>query len=536
MNFVETILAVPDPARTMEGLRDTGYDFETAVADLVDNSIAAGASKVDIQIIQDVKGEVRFSIADNGQGMDRDGLINAMKYGSNRRADPASLGKYGLGLKTASTAFCKRLSVISRDSGTAAPLMATWDIEHVANEHKWELLLSDQVDDEALEHLEAIAPSASGTVVLWTKVDRLLASYKDQAGAPARTAIEKRRKALAEHLAAVYQRYLDHADKRARNVSISLNGTPVKAWDPFQKGYSELLASEVVKVDGSTAEFTVKAYVLPRREDFPDEAAAKAAKLSADRQGIYIYRQDRLIHAADWLGMFQKEPHYTLLRVEFSFNHDLDEFFHLDIKKSQIILDENLWAWLEEQFLPAPRRDANRRYREGQKKDVSKAAKGAHDASNRSIGTKEAEAGSSVEVNVKDPDSGTVTVMNPKGTFTLKLPVGSAARPGEVFIQPSDSVSDGMLFEPVIIEQHKAVRINTEHPYYRKVYVPNLKQSVTVQGMDSLLWALAVAELSATTDKTTENFNDMRYEVSRILKKLVESLPEPELGAESDVA
>jgi hypothetical protein len=105
-----------------------------------------------------------------------------------------------------------------------------------------------------------------------------------------------------------------------------------------------------------------------------------------------------------------------------------------------------------------------------------------------------------------------------------------------VFIQPSNVVTDGMLFEPCIIEQHKAVRINTEHDYYRKVYVPNLKQSVTIQGMDSLLWALSVAELSATTDKTAEAFSDMRFEVSRILRKLCESLPDPIVSSESDVA
>ena len=288
-------------------------------------------------------------------------------------------------------------------------------------------------------------------------------------------------------------------------------------------------------IEGTDAEFTVRAYILPRREEFPDDNAAKEAKLSADNQGIYIYRQERLIHRADWLGMYQKEPHFSLLRVEFSFDHRLDDVFQLDIKKSQIILNDDLWAWLRDQFLTAPRREANRRYREGEKKAIAKSAKGAHDASNRNIGNKEADIGGA-EVNVKDPNSSQVTVTNVHGKFVLKLPIGSAARPGEVFVQPATDVTDGMLFEPALIDQHKAVRINTDHPYYRKVYVPNLKASVTIQGMDSLLWALCLAELSATTDKTAESFSDMRYEVSRILRKLVESLPEPQVEAESDVA
>lgn len=535
MAEVESIEAIPDPGRTMEGLRDTGYDFKTAIADLVDNSIAAGAANVDIRINLDFRGEIRVSIADDGEGMDRDGLIKAMQYGSPQRPDPSSLGKYGLGLKTASTAFCKRLSVISRKNGKQPAVMATWDLDAVIDAKKWLLQVSDAADAEGLKHLDQIAKDAAGTVVVWTKVDRLLQAYQDPAGGHAQNGLKKHRQQLVDHLSAVYQRFLDLKDARARNVSIKLDGVSIKAWDPFQKGLSELVAQETMKVEGTDAEFTVRAYILPRREDFPTDELAKAARLSSDRQGIYIYRQERLIHDADWLGMYQKEPHSTLLRVEFSFDHRLDDAFHLDIKKSQIILNDELYNYLSDQFLPAPRREANRRYRLGQKKDIDKSVKGAHDASNRNISTKESEVGGP-EVNVTNPNTGDVTVINSKGKFNLKLRVSSAARPGEVYVQPASDVADGILFEPAIVDLHKAVRINTDHPYYHKVYVPNLRQSVIMQGMDSLLWALAVAELSATTDKTAESFKDMRFEVSRILRKLVESLPEPDVNNEADVA
>lgn len=534
MSKVETIEAIPDPGRTMEGLRDTGYDFKTAIADLVDNSIAAGADNVNIKIAMDFRGDVRVSIADDGEGMDRKGLELAMQYGSPRRSDPASLGKYGLGLKTASTAFCKRLSVISRKSGNDPAMMATWDLDAVIEAKKWILLVSNEPDAEALKHLNLLT-KGPGTVVVWTKVDRLLQAYKDPKGGHAVNGLKKHKQQLVEHLAAVYQRFIDRNDRRARNVSISVDGELVKAWDPFQKGLSELLVQDTLKVEGNDAEFTVRAYILPRREDFPNDELAKAAKLSSDRQGIYIYRQDRLIHDADWLGMYQKEPHSTLLRVEFSFDHRLDDAFHLDIKKSQIILNDDLWTWLRDQFLPAPRREANRRYRLGLKKDIDKNTKGAHDASNRNIGNKESEVGGP-EVNVTNPNTGDVTVTNAHGKFNLKLRVSSAAKPGEIYVQPADDVEDGILFEPAIVEMHKAVRINTNHPYYHKVYVPNFRQSVIMQGMDSLLWALAVAELSATTDKTAESFKDMRFEVSRILRKLVEGLPDPELDGEAGVA
>ena len=519
----------------MEGLRDTGYSFETAVADLVDNSIAAGAENIDIQVRLDFRGKISLSIADDGTGMDQDGLEQAMKYGSPTRSDPASLGKYGLGLKTASTAFCRCLSVISRASAEAPPLMATWDLDHVISKSQWLLLVSEEPDEEALEHLEEVATKHSGTVVFWRKVDRLLRAYQDPAGAPAKRALEKHRGRLKDHIASTYQRFLDTADDRAHNINISLNGDHINAWDPFQRGFSELVAEETRSVDvqNGQANFTVRAFILPRRDELETDQA-KEAKLSSEKQGIYIYRENRLIHPASWLSMFQKEPHGTLLRVEFSFDHLLDEAFNLDIKKSQIILDQALWDFLKDQFLPAPRREANRRYREGNQKKISDDTKSAHDASNRSIASKEAQIGGA-KISVKDPKTGEVTITNQHGEVPFKLRIKSADKPEQICIRPADNLDDGLLFGPALIDMHKAVEINTRHPYYHKVYVPNLKRSVTVQGMDSLLWALCAAELNATSSPVTSAaFEDMRFEVSRILRKLVESLPEPDLEDDTD--
>lgn len=531
MSRMEGIEAIPDPGRTMEGLRDTGYNFETAVADLIDNSIAADATNIDINVSMDFRGNITLSLADDGCGMGRDQLVQAMTYGSPRRPDPTSLGKFGLGLKTASTAFCRRLSVITRSEANEPVLMATWDLDYVIRNGKWLLQMSDEPVPEAEEHLEKVSEGASGTVIFWTKVDRLIGSYKDPSGKPAQNALSRRRRELRSHVSMIYQRFLDSRDQRARTVKISINGEAIAPWDPFQKELSELVAEDSVEVEGSGAKFSVRAYILPRREEFPNDKMAREAKLAANMQGLYIYREERLIHYADWLGMYQSEPHGTLLRVEFSFDHELDDAFHLDIKKSQIILNDDLWKQLKDQFLPAPRREADRRYRQGQKKKVADQAKSAHDASNKSIRNKEAEIGGSV-VEINDQQADYVNLKNRQGSFSLKLKVGSAAKPGEVFIQPAEDVADGLLFEPALIEGHRAVRINTQHPYYHRVYVPNMSRSVTVQGMDSLLWALGVAELNTTTDSTAEAFRDMRYEVTRILRKLVEHLPEPDVEEE----
>ena len=111
---------------------------------------------------------------------------------------------------------------------------------------KVDLLLTEEPDDEAIKHLGDVARGKAGTVVVWTKVDRLLQAYKDPASGHAKKGLEKRAEGLIEHLSEIYQRFLDIKDSRARHVSITVNGKKVTAWDPFQKGYSELVASETM--------------------------------------------------------------------------------------------------------------------------------------------------------------------------------------------------------------------------------------------------------------------------------------------------
>jgi hypothetical protein len=527
---IKTAVVRPDAGRLVEGLRDTGYTFTTAVADVVDNSIAADATKVDISVMIDVSGDLVLYIADDGVGMDGETIERAMRYGAPVRQNQASLGKFGLGLKTASTAFCRCLSVVSRD-GTGDVVKARWDLDHIVDRNEWELLLPAPEPDE-LEILDETAGEGTGTVVVWERVDRVLGKFKQPQGGHAKNALKRVVEQLDQHLGLVFQRFLDHEDERAPNVAITLNGAPVAAWDPFVTHEIETtLVSTMdptVEKDGEDVSFSVRAYVLPAKGQFSDKEAERDARISNDRQGVYIYRENRLIESASWLGMFRKEPHFSLMRVEFSFDHRLDEAFSVDIKKSQITLNEGLHDWLKSEFLPAPRRAAEQRYRGKQRETVTKGSSNAHGQSNANISAHEAEARLS-NVVVKDEAREIVEVTNERGTHEIKLALSTARQPGEISVQTVDSLDDGLLWQPTLIDGHHGVQINSGHPYYHKVYVPNYRSNAVVQGIDSLLWSLAEAELGVLDEKTRTVFDDLRYEVSRILRKLVEDLPDPNL-------
>lgn len=528
----EGILLEPDPARVMEGLRDTGYDFNTAIADIIDNSIAANARNINILLEMDPSGAILVYIADDGCGMDFEELKNAMKYGSKERIDPSSLGKFGLGLKTASTAFCRCLSVISR--GTAHEnRKVQWDLDYISLEHEWKLRLPDITRDEQ-EYLDEIAGDGPGTLVVWEKVDRLLHDYRSRA--VAKTALKKIQDSLIFHISMVYQRFLDPEDDRAGNVHITLNGVTIHAWDPFCTAeentvclYKDGLEIEM-QGESDISVLAIRAMLIPRHDEFSTRMAGDKARVSNDMQGFYVYRENRLIHYGDWMGMFSKEPHGTLLRVELSFDHKLDDAFHVDIKKSRILLNEEIFNYIKDQVMPAPRRAANERYRNGTRKSIETAAVNAHDASNRNIDEKARSVeGADVEI---DPSTNETQITNANGTFKHRISIRTAEKPGQYRIIPVSSLEDGILWEPTITDGRHAVQINMNHPYYQKVYYPVLSQSVMVTGMDALLWALAEAELTTFNENTKEQYEEMRIIVSRCLKKLIADLPEPETNEE----
>jgi hypothetical protein len=525
---VNDILLPPDPERIMEGLRDTGYNFNTAMADIIDNSIAATATQIDITIDLNPKNELTVYIADNGTGMDEAGLQNAMRYGSKQREDPSSLGKFGLGLKTGSTAFCRCLSVVSRGESNNEVRKVQWDLDHIARTNAWKLKVPQVTDDE-IDILDATTNGEHGTLVVWGKIDRLLKSYNNKSSA--QVALKKIINALTFHISMVYQRFLDVNDARARNINISLNGTRILEWDPFcvNEEYTEKLADETVDVempDGTVSSFTVRAYMLPRRDDFSTVTERDNAKLSNDMQGFYVYREERLIHSCDWLGMFSKEPHFSLLRVEFSFNNTLDDAFNVDIKKSRILLNEDIFTYVKEQIMPAPRRAAEERYRKGTNIGIKEKAKDAHAASNKNIDDK---ASSVEEARVTVTGKDEVTIENQHGSFSHKITIRSTGKPGQYRVIPVDTLDDGQLWNPCIVDGKHAVELNQNHPYYQKIYYPILAQNVMVTGMDALLWALAEAELSTFNEETKEQYEDMRIHVSRCLKKLIADLPNPEV-------
>lgn len=524
----------PDAPRLIYGLRDTGYNFNTAAADIIDNSVAAHATEVNVLIELMHDGRKFVCFGDNGDGMDPSDLFAAMRYGAPARANLASLGKFGLGLKTASSSVCLKFTVISRKSADAPLSKLAWDLEHVEQKNAWEMLQEDVTSDER-DWFEELCGD-KGTLVVWSKCDRLLSKeYEDPGGNKEQQAVRRLTERLREHVGLIYYRFLDPSDRRERNVSITVNGEAVPPWNPFFPERSEQVLSEVQQrleielEDGSVETAHIRAWILPNRRELSSEEQ-KRAKISNRGQGFYIHREGRVIQQGGWLSVFGAvEPHTSLLRIEFDFTHKLDDAFKVDVKKSRILFDPALEDALRTLLQPTYR-EAGNRYR--RKERAAAAERGIdHQSANKVIGATPTT--SRPAVVDADPGTGTATIQNKRGpSIKLRVPVEAHVNPETVYVDAVENINSGDLWEPAMRSGTgtgfvSGVRINKHHDFYQKIYQRAAASGYAVEGMDLLLWAFAVAEQNNTNEELEPIFEDIRTEVSTNLRRLLRDVPLP---------
>jgi len=328
-------IANPDPAGTIDSFRSLGYTVEAAVADLVDNSITAQARHVNVEFTWDGR-DSWIAVSDDGTGMTEDELVTAMTVaakGPGTPRGPKDLGRFGMGLKTASFSQARQLLVTTARPGGPRVTRA-WDLEVVKRTGEWRLLQEAALDDAAIL---ARLWTGQGTVVLWRSLHRF-----DIEGITAADAVAKGHfydeisNRVEPHLGMVFSRFLDN-----RRLKITIHGNPVQPWDPFlaDHEYLQALYPDSIPIGGYT--MRIAGFVLPHPRYLGEEPARKAAGPRGwlDQQGFYVYRRDRLIVAGDWLGTkgFRKEDKYILARISVDIPAELDSEWSIDVRKSATV-------------------------------------------------------------------------------------------------------------------------------------------------------------------------------------------------------
>lgn len=333
MKYIEVPPFAPS---LMESTRAIGYSLETAIADIIDNSVAAGSTSVSIEFFP-INGEY-ISILDNGDGMDASELVRAMQYGSrnpNELRDESDLGRFGLGLKTASLSQCKKLTVLSKKNGIIEG--RRWDLDFVVEKQSWALIVLNQEEMEILPQYEKLLEQKDGTLVIWQNLDRMKIGEIDFEESMGRKMDDVR-----DHLALVYHRYLS-GEKGIKKLTVTINGEKIKPIDPFyQKKSTKPMDAEVLSIEGEKV--VVQPFILPHTSKLTKKELDLIGGKEGLRklQGFYVYRNKRLLVWGTWFRLMRQGETSKLVRIMVDIPNSLDSLWTLDIKKSSAVPPEEV--------------------------------------------------------------------------------------------------------------------------------------------------------------------------------------------------
>lgn len=321
----ESIEMIPPATALINGIRAIGYSFPTAVADLIDNSITANAKHIHL-FGDPLEKEPYFLVFDDGDGMNQDELMNAMQFGSDRegRIDcEADLGRFGLGLKSASLSQCKKFIVISKRYGRIHAM--SYDVDIIEKANKWEVqkLSTDEIQNEPF--VKELNNLDSGTIVIWKKFDKLRQESGENFDVSFRDTFAETKK----HIEYVFHRFYD-------SVELFVSKKRIEKRDPFLNTSIKGQHGRPVKIPYNGSEITIIPHTLPYANSLSqnEKALLGNPKSIYDEQGFYIYRNKRLIYWGNWMRMGYKSELNKLARIQVDFPSALDSMWMLDVKKS----------------------------------------------------------------------------------------------------------------------------------------------------------------------------------------------------------
>ncbi len=334
--------SLPSAPILIESIRSIGYSFETAIADLIDNSISANATKIEILVIPN--DEPYIIIFDNGNGLDKRELEEAMRLGSKNPNDirkENDLGRFGLGLKSASLSQCRDLTVVSKKNGILSAF--SWNLDYVIEHNTWSILEYTNEEIMKLENIELFENVTNGTYVLLKKFDKIQASTLE-----INKTITEKMNSTIDHLSLVFHRYIEDG------LSIYVNNRKIEARDPFLLKNKATQARRTQEIKIGESIITVKPYILPHYNKLTEEDLKKVGGKEDLRknQGFYIYRNKRLIIWGTWFRLSRQDELTKLARIMVEIPNSLDDVWGIDIKKSTAnipdIIKKNLYSCIEE--------------------------------------------------------------------------------------------------------------------------------------------------------------------------------------------
>lgn len=325
---------IPQADTLMGSMRSMGYSFETALADVVDNSISANARIIRILFPTNPMEKLAVGILDDGIGMSDNALYEAMRYGSTSSEairDVNDLGRFGLGLKSASLSQCRILTVVSCYEGIVSAYR--WDFNYIQKKKQWYVLSLNLDECEKLPYFDLLKKQEQGTLVIWSDFDTLAKSNDGQVY----DALNEHKEIVANHMSLIFHRFMS----RSRNkVTFFVNNQKLKALDPFLESHPKTttMKEKTIAVNDSNGKeqfIRVKPFILPYLSDMSpkDKILMGGVEDMRTKQGFYVYRNERLIIWGNWFGMTRRNELTKNARIRVDIPNALDDIWSIDVKK-----------------------------------------------------------------------------------------------------------------------------------------------------------------------------------------------------------
>ncbi len=322
---------VPYAPALIESMRSLGYSFPAAIADLIDNSISARATEIDI--ISNPGGAPHLIVLDNGSGMSQEKLFEAMRYGS---SDPLTerhkddLGRFGLGMKAASLSQCRKLVVVSKQDNKICG--CAWDLDYIKHQKSWKIKVFDENEIGLYPDIDRLKALEHGTYIYLDNFDRIKEGASDLV-----ETFKKCMDDMMNHLSLVFHRFIEED-----GLVIRVNGLIIEAKDPFLKYHR---ATQKKREDSfwiNDEKILLKPFILPHLSKLSQEDLDKVGgkEKLRNEQGFYVYRNRRLIIWGTWFRLERKDELSKLARVMVDIPNSLDYMWSIDIKKSTASLPD----------------------------------------------------------------------------------------------------------------------------------------------------------------------------------------------------
>lgn len=335
---------IPRANMLMGSMRSMGYTFESAIADILDNSISAHCENIHLFFPSNPLEIMALGILDDGKGITNDDLFEAMRYGSASSEDQREdddLGRFGLGMKSASMSQCRILTVASKSNEKIHAY--TWDYDYIKAKEDW--ILKEHTEDEInkIPYIEKLNEQEQGTLVVWQNFDVI---YKSSDGQVYET-LNEYKQSVGDYIALIFHRFLNA--KGNNHINIFVNNAKISGLDPFLENHPKTTTKKEVSIaledsDGIERQVKVKPFILPYASDLKnkDRVLVGGVESLRTKQGFYVYRSDRLIVWGTWFGMKPRSELTKNARIRVDIPNTLDDIWKIDVKKQTAYIPKRI--------------------------------------------------------------------------------------------------------------------------------------------------------------------------------------------------